>query len=164
MKKIAFYGVTLIILLIAQTALLSRLRVGYAAPDIILVCVVTIGMLRGLRTAIHTGFIMGLAQDVMLAGPVGINALTKVWAGALCGALYNKIDEDNYFNQCLVILVMTLFQQAAYHFFGMIFTPSWAWTSLSSVAGGSALNCAAVILFFPLYRRWEQWWNPAPHS
>ncbi len=58
-------------------------------PDVPLVLVVLLALRRGPEVGCLTGFALGLAQDVVAGGPLGLQALSKAIVGFVAGDLPN---------------------------------------------------------------------------
>jgi rod shape-determining protein MreD len=56
-------------------------------PDVPLVLVVMLALRRGAEVGCLTGFALGLAQDVLVGGPLGLQAFSKAMIGFVAGEL-----------------------------------------------------------------------------
>lgn len=72
---------------VLQATVLARLPLPGAAPDLVLVLVVVLGLLRGPRTAMLAGFAAGLLVDLTGDAELGRAALVLVVVGFLAGQL-----------------------------------------------------------------------------
>jgi rod shape-determining protein MreD len=68
-----------------QTVIVSSLAVGGGAPDLLLVVVVALGLLRGSVAGATLGFLAGLVVDVVTLGTLGISSLVLTLAGFWSG-------------------------------------------------------------------------------
>ncbi len=90
MKRLIVVSCALVAALLIQLTIVNGLPLpGGGAPDLVLLCVVAIGLVGGTRTGIIVGFCAGLALD--LAPPanelIGQYALVFCLVGYLCGRL-----------------------------------------------------------------------------
>lgn len=72
---------------LAQSTIVPVFGVGGVVPDVPVVLVVLLALRRGPEVGCLTGFAIGLAQDVIAGGPVGLHALSKAVLGFVAGDL-----------------------------------------------------------------------------
>ena len=70
---------------ILQVSAFSAVAVGGGGPDVLLVTLVSIAMLRGAVTGAITGFAAGLIVDVTTLGTLGVTSLLLTLAGYWAG-------------------------------------------------------------------------------
>jgi rod shape-determining protein MreD len=104
-RIIGVYG-----LLVAQTVLVSKIRVLGFGPDFILLGVVIWSYGRTRVQSVTTGFFMGLLQDLAGIGLIGLNALAKAVTCYLLGAWTSDRPVEG-----LGLRTMTLFTAAVIH-------------------------------------------------
>lgn len=76
---------------VLQVSLFSRISLGGAAPQVVLLTVVCWSLAEGPREGAIWGFIGGLLYDLASGGPVGVSALTMVAVAAGAGLLGNRM-------------------------------------------------------------------------
>jgi rod shape-determining protein MreD len=78
--------------LLIQTTLVPQLAINTIAPDIVLIWIVYVAITRGQIAAMTTGFLLGIALDVVSGGDrmLGLSALTKSLSGFLAGYPFNE--------------------------------------------------------------------------
>lgn len=81
-----------VLAVVLQTSVLARLPLPGAAPDLVLVVVVAVGLLEGTRTGMLTGFAAGLLADLAGDAELGRLALVHVVAGYLAGLLQDDAE------------------------------------------------------------------------
>ena len=91
-KCILFF--TAVICFLLQTTLLQKIAIGSVSPNLLVVFVVSVGLMRGSKTAMFTGFFTGLLDDLCFGGIIGLNAFLYMAIGYLCG-FSCKIYYDN---------------------------------------------------------------------
>jgi rod shape-determining protein MreD len=68
-----------------QTVLVSSLVIGGGAPDLLLVVVISLGLLRGSVPGAVFGFVAGLVVDLLTLDTLGISSLVLTLAGFWAG-------------------------------------------------------------------------------
>lgn len=78
-------GVLLFVVAILQVSAFSSIRIGGAAPDVLLVTLVAVALLRGSITGAVAGFLAGLVVDIATLGTLGLTSLLLTLAGYWAG-------------------------------------------------------------------------------
>ena len=108
MRFLSGWGLRLVVLVVLQVALGSHLEIEQVKPDFFLLSVLLVAMGRGSFAAILWGAAAGLVQDVLSAGIIGFNVLTKPALGYGVGLLRSRLDFDNPNTQTLITFLATL--------------------------------------------------------
>jgi rod shape-determining protein MreD len=85
-------GLLVVLAVVLQVTVLNRLPLPGAAPDLVLVVVVAVGLLQGPRTGMLVGFAAGLLGDLSGDAELGRTALVLVLVGFLAGLLEDEAD------------------------------------------------------------------------
>jgi rod shape-determining protein MreD len=108
MRTLLFDTAVSALTVLLQTTLVGLLAVGDIVPDLPLLWIVMLAILRGQVPATVAGFGIGLTLDLLGGGSgvLGLNALVKTVAGFLAGYFYgeNKIQQTLGSSQFLVIV------------------------------------------------------------
>lgn len=81
-----------VLAVVLQAAVLARLPLPGAAPDLVLAVVVAAGLVEGPRTGVLVGFASGLLSDLAGDAELGRLALAYVVVGYLAGLLQDDAD------------------------------------------------------------------------
>ena len=96
MNRIGHY-IILLLVLIVQSTLVDLISVGGYKPDLALVFFLLMFARKGGFSAVFAGFGIGLAQDLLGGGILGLNALSKAAAGYLLAKLFpEKIPDERW--------------------------------------------------------------------
>jgi rod shape-determining protein MreD len=115
-KRIAWGLVFILIALLLQSTVLSRLSLYiHATPDLALCILVFIAYVNGTMTGQLTGFFSGLMLDFLSAAPIGLNALVRTLTGALIGLIKGTFFLDVIFLPIALCAGATAFK-ALIHF------------------------------------------------
>jgi cell shape-determining protein MreD len=74
-------AIAIFVLAVLQLSAMPQLVPGPAGPDLLLVLVVMVALLRGAEAAAYTGFAAGLLLDAMVVGRLGLTSLLYIGAG-----------------------------------------------------------------------------------
>ena len=85
---------TAVICFFLQSTLLQKIAIGSISPNLLVIFVVSVGLMRGSKTAMFVGFFTGLLDDLCSGGIVGFDAFLYMAIGYLCG-FSCKIYYDN---------------------------------------------------------------------
>lgn len=136
--------------LVLETAVFSRLTWQGAGPDLLLIGVVCLALLKGARPAAGLGFIYGLAEDLLLGRYMGLNALTKCLAGYLAGLTESWLNRENPLVLPVLVLAASLLAGALYLVLAWL---AGAGLPVVSLWPEALYNTALSLLFSRWFRR-----------
>lgn len=87
MRRSVGSSLLVITALIVQTTLLPHLALFRVVPDLMLVVVICIGLVRGPSSGALAGFGGGMLRDLLLDAPTGLSALAYLTVGYVVGAV-----------------------------------------------------------------------------
>ena len=91
-----------------QIVIVSTLVVGGGSPDLLLVAVVALGLLRGSSAGAVLGFLGGLVVDVVTLGTLGVTSLVLTLAGFWAGRYGETTGRDRRFAPVIAVAVITI--------------------------------------------------------
>lgn len=115
--KIAIYGVCLFCIVLFQTTILSFMSFNGVKPNILVVFVVSVALLRGSTEGAVIGVISGLIQDIMTGKIMGFYALLGLYLGICIGSVNKRLYRENF----LVIIIFTFIATLVYEFLVFFF-------------------------------------------
>ena len=148
-------------LLSVQTTLLGIFSLGGVTPDLALIFVVYCGVHFQRNGGIGAGVIVGLVQDCLSGGLLGINTLSKGLAGLFFSVLKDKIVVEGFIPIIFFIFTASLFD-------GMIYLIISSSLTAAQIKEGALLfqmfvfgiyNSAAGLFMFYLLDKGRQWIN-----
>lgn len=101
--RILAYAVLVVLTAVFQTAFFPHLGFG-VKPDLLLIIVLSFSLVGGTRSGTTAGIFIGLVQDLLSGGFIGLNALTKSLVGFLVGVV-----EKNIFHDALLVPALAVF-------------------------------------------------------
>ena len=105
--NVAIWFVVMLLAVSLQSTMIPAIAVGGIRPDLVLVVVVSAALADGKETGILCGIFGGLVQDLLSAGPFGVNTLAKMLVGLLVGIYEHKVNKKNLFMPLVAVSVGT---------------------------------------------------------
>ncbi|MCX8129230.1 MAG: rod shape-determining protein MreD [Clostridia bacterium] len=109
-SKIFIYTITILIITIIQCTVLDYIRVYNVKPDLMIVFVIAVALLRGNVEGAAIGFVMGLLHDVISGKILGFYSLLGLYLGLIIGSVNKRLYRENF----LVIIFFTFISSIAY--------------------------------------------------
>ncbi len=85
----------LITAFVLQGTLFSYLNLGNTCPNLLLILSVSLGLMRGRKTGLLTGFFSGLLIDIFFSSYIGFFALLLMYLGYFGGAFHRVFFADD---------------------------------------------------------------------
>jgi rod shape-determining protein MreD len=101
-------GGMVVVAALLQSAVFSSLEVLGGSPDLLLVTLLGIALLRGSVTGAVAGFVGGLVLDVANMGTLGVSSLLLTLAGYWTGRYGETTGRDRLHAPILAVLVLTV--------------------------------------------------------
>jgi rod shape-determining protein MreD len=100
--------VVMFVAAIVQTSVLNGIEVGGGTPDLLLVTLVAVALLRGPMFGAGAGFFAGLVVDTALLGTLGQTSLLLTIAGYWIGRYGETTGRDRSHAPLLSVIVVTI--------------------------------------------------------
>ena len=151
MMRYAAYAILVAVLLIVQMTWVGRLTIAGAAPNPLPIFVMSVGLLHGSEEGAVVGAGVGLLQDVVGGGPLGLGRLAELSVGFVAGLGERVIYMENIWLPILAAVALsalhTAVWAAAAHLVGMLQAP------ILEVARLGALGaCYNGLVAVPIFR------------
>lgn len=91
------YALIFVVCIVLQSTLFHYIKIGGTQPDLLLVIVILVSVLKGKRAGAGLGLVYGFLEDLVIGKYIGLEALTKMLTGYLIGKLHRKIFHENIF-------------------------------------------------------------------
>lgn len=101
----------ILVTVVVQTSIAPYLTVLGARPDVALVMVVCLAMMRGPAWGAAVGFAAGLLIDIALFQTLGISSFLFTLAGYFSGRYAEGVDPDSWFPPIFTVFICTLVVQ-----------------------------------------------------
>ena len=103
----AFTLIVFFCAMVIQTSVLHFFTIGGVKPDLILIIVVYLGLMKGSDVGCVSGFLFGLVEDAYSGMYFGTNALAKTVLGFLCGMTGKRLYTQSLFAHMLCVVIGT---------------------------------------------------------
>ena len=112
-KIVLFF--TIIVCFLLQSTLLQKISIGSITPNLLLVLCVSMGLMRGRKSGLWTGFFSGLLVDLFYGSVFGFYALIYMYAGFFSGYAFRiYYDDDIKVPMVLTAIMDLLYNLAVY--------------------------------------------------
>jgi len=119
--KVFLPTILIILAIIIQSTLLSRIAVWGVTPDIALILIVFFSNRYGSLRGQISGFASGLIEDFISLSPLGFHAFIKTLSGFIFGLTKGRIFLDPVFIPLVLTAAATLFKHLMAGLLGVIF-------------------------------------------
>ncbi len=110
-KIVLFF--TIIVCFLLQSTLIHTIAIGSITPNLLLILCVSMGLMRGRKSGMWTGFFCGALTDLFFGSVLGFYAMVYMFAGFLSGYTYRIYYDDDLKVPMLLTAVMDLFYNMA---------------------------------------------------
>lgn len=148
--------VLVIVAVVVQTSVAPYLTVLGAKPDVAMVIVVCLAMMRGPVWGATVGFAAGLLIDIALFQTLGISSFLFTLVGYFSGRYAEGVDPDSWFPPIFIVFVSSAIVQVlhAMIMFLLGVEASVAFVLLRIVLPTSVLNALLAAPIFVVSRWW----------
>ena len=118
MRRILFYIAMIVCGYFLQTAVFTEFTMGGIVPNVLIICTVSMGMIRGKKEGCILGFIFGILMDALYSIYFGIYALILALMGYAAGNLKQIFYEEDMTIPIVLIGVADFIYGIAIYIFG----------------------------------------------
>jgi rod shape-determining protein MreD len=146
----------IVVAVVVQTSVAPYLTVLGAKPDVALVMVICLAMMRGPVWGASVGFAAGLLIDIALFQTLGISSFLFTLAGYFSGRYAEGVDPTSWFPPIFIVFVSTLVVQTlhAMMMFLLGIEASAGFVILRIVLPTAILNALLAAPIFVVSRSW----------
>lgn len=89
------YFFTVLVMTLLQTSFFPQFKLGWVKPDLVLLFVISVGLIRGYKEAVITGALAGLMAGIISWNIWGLYVLAYSLVGFTAGLVPEKVEPDN---------------------------------------------------------------------
>lgn len=108
--KVFIYALCIFVITLLQSTILDYIKILHVKPNLLVIFIISVALLRGNVEGAVVGFFTGLAQDMAAGKSVGFYALLGMYTGVLVGSVNKRLYRENF----LVILFFTFVSTLCY--------------------------------------------------
>lgn len=120
--RILTYTILIFVIVLLQATFADYIKIYYVKPNLMIVFIISVALLRGNIEGAIIGFSMGLSQDIVSGKLLGFYALLGLLLGLIVGSVNKRLYRENFF----VILFFTFISSVVYewvvYFLNTVFT------------------------------------------
>lgn len=95
MKSKVVFFLTVVVCFLLQSTVMDLISIGSVTPNLMLVLCVSMGLMRGRKSGLWTGFLSGLLVDLFFGSIFGFYALIYMYIGYLSGYAHRIYYDDD---------------------------------------------------------------------
>jgi rod shape-determining protein MreD len=139
-----------IIAFIINSTIFEHIKLHSVKPDLFIIIIVCMSVLRNDIEGALLGFMCGIMQDMFFGKSLGFFALLYMLTGYFCGKPFKYIYRENYFVPMILCFCATFFFDGCY-FLLKFLRPAEIFYALSSIVFPQAVyNTVLILVFYPL--------------
>jgi rod shape-determining protein MreD len=115
--RIPVYTACILIIITVQSTLADYIMINNVKPNLLIIFIISVALLRGIFEGGIVGFIAGLVQDILFGKVMGFYTLLGLYLGVTVGSLNKRLYRDNH----LVVIFFTFVSTFVYEFFVYLF-------------------------------------------
>ncbi|HEY9060319.1 MAG TPA: rod shape-determining protein MreD [Pseudobacteroides sp.] len=161
---IAVSGICIAILL--QTTILEYITINNIKPNLMLIFIVSIALLRGNIEGAVTGFFGGLMQDIVSGKVIGFYALLGMYLGLVVGSLNKRIYRDNVFVALFFSFCASVAYETLVYLLGIFLKghTDFLYSFTNKIIPEALYNTAVTIILFYIVVRLDRRFNRTKKS
>jgi len=95
--RILAYTICIFLIILLQSTVFDYIKIFNVKPNLIIVFVVSVALLRGNVEGAIIGFVTGLCQDMISGKLLGLYSLLGLYLGLIIGSVNKRLYRENFF-------------------------------------------------------------------
>ncbi len=118
--KIFIYALCIFLISLLQSTVLDYISIHSIRPNLLLVFIVSVALLRGNTEGAVIGFFAGLSQDLISGKLLGFYSLLGMYLGLAMGSVNRRLYRENFFAAVFFMFISTIVYEWSVYFLNMI--------------------------------------------
>ncbi len=159
MRRVIVGGIGILLCFVCQTALFGLLKLADTAPNIMLILVASIAVMRGQKEGMIVGFFSGLLLDIFYSSYLGIFAFVFMLSGFIDG-FFHRIyySEDTFLPLVLIAANDLVYGFIMFIGFGLLKNHLHLFTYIRRIILPELVYTVAVgVVFYRIFLRVNIW-------
>ncbi len=115
-RRIIVYSIFIFFIILLQTTLAEYIKIYDVKPNLVLIFVVAVALLRGNVEGGFIGFITGMILDMLFGRVLGFFALLGLYLGLAIGSVNKRLYRENFLVVIFFTFVSSVVYEAAVYF------------------------------------------------
>jgi rod shape-determining protein MreD len=153
--KILIYAIFLFLLLLLQSTLLGYVNIYNVKPNLLIIFVVCVALLRGNTEGAVVGFFAGLILDMSFGKLIGLYALLGMFLGLIVGSVNKRLYRENFLVVIFFTFVSTVIYESIVYILNTFMSGNidMIWTLTMKILPEAIYNSLVSILIFAIVRK-----------
>jgi len=117
--KILVYALCILLIVVLQSTLLHYIKIYNVKPNLLIIFIVAVALLRGNIEGAVVGFFSGLLQDMLFGEIIGFYALLGMYLGLIVGSVYRRLYRENVLLVVFFTFVSTVVYEGLVYFLNL---------------------------------------------
>lgn len=113
-NKAVYFSILLYGIIILQTTLLNYISINNIKPNLILIFIICVALIKGGLESAFIGLAAGLLQDILTGGSIGPYALMGFLVGFSLGGFNKRFYKDNIFACAIITIVVSMLYESVF--------------------------------------------------
>lgn len=109
-KRIVIYTFLIFIIVLLQSTMLDYVKIYHIKPNLLIIFIISVALLRGNIEGSIIGFFIGLSQDIISGKLLGFYTLLGLYLGLIIGSVNKRLYRENF----LVVIFFTFISSITY--------------------------------------------------
>lgn len=136
--------------LIINSTVFEYIKLHGVKPDLFIIIIVSISVLRNDIEGALTGFLCGLIRDIFFGKSLGFFAFLYMITGYLCGKPFKYFYRENYFVPMLLCFVSSIFFESSLFILKFFHQTEIFYGILSVIFPQAVYNTVLILVLYPL--------------
>lgn len=152
-------GIILVFAFILQTTLIQYIELWNVKPNLIIVIIISLALIRGSVKGAVIGLCGGILMDLFLAKGFGLNSLLCMYIGIIAGLISTRFVKESYFVATLFTFLLSFVYELSFFFLRFYI---WGETQFlffikNTIIPQSIYNCILVIPIYHFIMKINNW-------
>ncbi len=149
-NKVIFYAILIFIFVTAQVTLLNKFSIFGVSPNLVIILIVSISLLKGKTDGAVVGFSAGLCMDAVIGVALGYHALVGMLLGLVLGNINKRLFKENILVMAFCTFLSTYIFESAIIFASYLLglKIEFIATLKTVILPESLVNCVLGIVIF----------------
>lgn len=164
--KILLYAVCVFLIVSLQTTMLEFTKFSNIKPNIAIVFITVVSLMRNSFEGASVGLFMGLMQDIASGKLTGFYALIGLYLGVMIGVISKRLYKKSAAIVIIFTFVATLIYEIAVYLFSVAFNQKghFLFAVKYIILPEAFYNCITSVLIYLVVKKFGKWFDVIEES